>query len=305
MNLSHLRYFVQLSRTRHYARAAEQLHITQPSLSNAISLLEEELGVPLFERTGRRSVLTDCGQQFLESVERALAILDEGTEAMQRIARGEGLIRLGFLRTLGVDFVPDLAAGFLTAHPEQDIRFTFDSGPTPALLERLKQGQLDLVFSSPPPDRGSGLTAEVVGRQDLVLAVPRNHPLAGHGPIDLRDTELWEYILFSRSSGLRPVVDTLFQRAGFQPKIAYEVEEDQVIAGLVARGFGIAVVPQMEILERLPVAVLPIAAPVWERNFYMICDESRYVPPVVRNFQQHVRDSICPREVPRSGDEAT
>ena len=93
MNLYHLRYFVQLAHTRHYTRAAEQLCITQPSLSHAISQLENELGLPLFEKTGRNTELTRFGEQFLECAERTLSTLDEGVEELKRVSRGEGLIR--------------------------------------------------------------------------------------------------------------------------------------------------------------------------------------------------------------------
>lgn len=88
MNLFHLRYFVQLAHTRHYTRAAEALCITQPSLSHAIGQLEAELGVPLFEKTGRNTTLTHFGEEFLTCVESALATLDAGVETMRRSARG-------------------------------------------------------------------------------------------------------------------------------------------------------------------------------------------------------------------------
>ena len=125
MNLYHLRYFVQLAHTRHYTRAAEQLCITQPSLSHAISQLENELGLPLFEKTGRNTELTRFGEQFLECAERTLSTLDEGVEELKRVSRGEGLIRLGLLRTLGVDYVPDVVSRFLAANSGKKIRFTF------------------------------------------------------------------------------------------------------------------------------------------------------------------------------------
>lgn len=284
MNLSHLRYFAELAHTQHYTRAAERLYITQPSLSHAIGQLEEELGVALFERTGRNTVLTRCGEQFLQSVERSLAILDEGVDAMRRAARGEGLVRLGFLRILGVDMIPELAAGFLAANPGKDIRFTFETGGTQALLEGLTAGRLDLVFSS-RPDPALGLTAQVVGRQDLVLIVPEGHPLSGRDAVDLRDTLEFPYVGFSPRSGLRQVVDSLFEAIGKRPRFSCEVEEDQVVAGLVARGFGIAVVPSMDILSHLRVKALPIEAPAWERNFYMISNSRLYSPPVIDHFR--------------------
>lgn len=106
MNLFYLRYFVTLAHVQQYTKAAEQLCIAQPSLSHAISQLEKELGLPLFEKSGRKTTLTRFGEEFLICAEQTLATLDAGIASMQRSARGEGLIRLGFLRTLGVELFP-------------------------------------------------------------------------------------------------------------------------------------------------------------------------------------------------------
>ena len=287
MNLPQLRYFVELAHTQHFTRAAERLCITQPSLSHAITQLENELGVPLFERTGRATALTRYGEQFLSCVQQTLTTLDEGVDALQRVARGEGLIRLGLLRTLGVEFVPSLAARFLTANPDKDIRFTFNTGVTQQLLEGLLENRFDLVFYSQPPAE-LRLTAVPVSRQDLVLIVPRSHPLASLHTVDLADTLSYPQIYFSKGSGMRDVVDGLFAQIGGSPQIAYETEEDQVIAGLVAQGFGISVVPYMEMLLRLDVKILQISRPVLERNFYLVSNDNIYLPPEVRQFRQYV-----------------
>lgn len=287
MNLFHLRYFVELAHTQHYTRAAEHLCITQPSLSHAIAQLEAELGVPLFEKRGRNTALTHFGEEFLACAESSLATLDTGVEALQRSARGEGMIRLGLLRTLGIEFVPKLTADFLAANPGKDIRFTFSTGVTQQLLEKLAARQFDLVFCSKPPAK-LGFTAIPVDKQDLVLIVPRNHPLAGRHTVDLAETLPYEQVYFSKGSGLRNIVDGMFDKIGQRPRIAYETEEDQVIAGLVARGFGIAVVPYMEILLRLDVKILQISNPAWERNFYMVNDERAFMTPAVRCFRQFV-----------------
>lgn len=289
MNLLHLRYFVELAHTRHYTRSAERLCITQPSLSHAIAQLEMELGVPLFEKVGRNTTLTRFGEQFLACAQQTLATLDEGVEALQRVARGEGMVRLGLLRTLGVDFVPELAARFLAANPEKNIRFTFDTGVTQNLLEGLAAKRFDLVFCSKPPVE-LGLSAIPVSKQDLVLIVPRNHPLSRVHTVDLADTLPYPQVYFSRGSGLRSVVDGLFAQIGGTPQIAYETEEDQVIAGLVAQGFGIAVVPYMELLLRLDVKIIQISHPAWERNFYLVSNDREYQPPAVRSFRQFILD---------------
>ena len=287
MNLLHLRYFVELAHTQHFTRAAERLCITQPSLSHAITQLETELGVPLFERTGRTTTLTRFGEQFLLCAQQTLETLDEGVDALQRVARGEGLIRLGLLRTLGVDFVPGLAARYLREHPGRDIRFTFHTGVTQHLLDGLLEKRFDLVFCSQPP-AALQLTAVPVGRQDVVLIVPRNHPLAELHTVDLAETLPYPQVYFSKGSGMRDVVDGLFAQIGGTPQIAYETEEDQVIAGLVSQGFGISVVPYMEMLLRLDVKILQISRPVLERNFYLVSNDRVYTPPAVRRFRQYV-----------------
>ncbi len=287
MNLFYLRYFVTLARVRHYTKAAEQLCITQPSLSHAISEMEKELGVPLFEKNGRRTTLTRFGEEFLVCAEHTLDTLDSGVASIQRHARGEGLIRLGLLRPLGVNYVPRLASGFLKENPGLDLHFTFHSGVTRELLDGLSGRKYDLIFCSQPPET-SGFISVPVKKQELVLITPENHPLAARRTIDLAETLDWPYIFFEKSTGIRAVIDRMFEETGGQPEIAYETEEDEVIAGLVTQGFGIAVVPYMDLLLKLNVRILKISSPAYERAFFMVHDKSVYLPPAVQNFRQYV-----------------
>lgn len=287
MNLDYLRYFVKLAEVRHYTKAAEQLCITQPSLSHAIRLLEAELGVPLFEKAGRNTVLTCFGEEFLACAQRTLSTLDQGVSSLQRSAQGEGLIRLGFLRVLGIDYIPRLAARFLAAHPEKNIRFEFHTDRTQGLLDGLMDRRYDLIFCSEPAPE-LHLTAVPVTRQDLVLIVPRNHPLSSRHSVDLAEALPYPQIYFSKGAGVRKVVDELFLAAGGTPQIAYETEEDQVIAGLVAQGFGIAVVPYMDLLLKLDLAILEIRTPPYKREFFVIHNDKAFLPPAAWNFRQFV-----------------
>ena len=290
MNLDYLRYFVKLAQVGHYTRASEQLNISQPSLSHAVRQLEEELGVPLFERQGRNTQLTQFGEEFLDCAVRTLATLDEGVISLRRKAKGEGLIRLGFLRVLGTNYVPRLAARFLAARPDRQIQFTFHSGRTQELLEGLADRRYDLVFCSRPAPE-LGLTAVPVRAQGLVLIVPPGHPLAGRAGVSLAEAAPYPMVCFSRDSGLRAVVDELFDALGVCPQVAWETEEDQVVAGLVAQGFGIGIVPYMELLLRLDVKIIQLASPSWERNFYMISQRGGYMSPAVANFRKYVLDT--------------
>lgn len=289
MNLFSLRYFITLAEVKHYTKAAAQLCITQPSLSHAIAQLEQELGVPLFEKSGRNTTLTQYGEEFLLCAKRTLATLDSGIDSLQRSAQGEGLIRLGLLRTLGTDFVPRLAAEFLALHPHRDIRFSFHSGATTPLLDDLKDQRIDLAFCS-KPEPNSPFVWRPIGQEDLVLITPLQHPLAKHRSVCLKDTLPYPHVFFSEGSGMRSVVNDLYSPLGELPPVACETEEDEVIAGLVAHGFGIAIVPYMDLLRRLPVVILTLKELPFTRSFYLVRNQSAYLSPAAENFWEFVLD---------------
>ena len=287
MNLYHLRYFMVLAEMQHFRKASEKLCITQPSLSHAISQLESELGVTLFDRQSRSSLLTKEGRQFLDYVQKSLSILDDGVSVMQRAAKGEGVIKLGFLRTLGTSFIPEVVSSFLKTRPDKAIHFEFHSGVTSTLLDGLKQDKYDVVFCT-KIDQEAEIEYLPVEKQDLVLIVPRNHPLAALHSVDLSETLPYPQVYFSKGSGLRSIIDKLFDKIGGKPIIAHEIEEDEVVAGLVSKGFGIAVVPYMEQLLRLNVKIIQISSPAWERNFHMATLKNKYQSPVVQDFCEFV-----------------
>lgn len=288
MNLYHLRYFVTLAHLEHYTKAAEKLMITQPSLSHAISLLENELGISLFEKDGRNIVLTKYGKIFLNNVEKSLEILDSSIKTLKLIGSGEGKIHLAFLRTLGTDFVPDITRKFLQYHEKKSIEFNFHTIATSVdIIQGLKERKYDIAFCS-KTRKEQGIEFIPVASQELVLIVPTDHPLANRNTIDLIDTIPYPQIFFTNKSGLRPIIDDLFAQIGKEPKIAYEVEEDQVIAGLVAKNFGIAVCPNMPILNSMNLKVIEISSPSFERLFYLAMLKDGYLAPVVHEFKNFV-----------------
>ena len=112
MNLDHLRYFKTIAECEHYGRAAEILHVSQPNLNYAVTQLESELGVPLFEKAGRNVRLTRYGRLFLQSVTESLQKLNESTRALQELGTGGGLVLLGSIRKLAAQTVPELMHDF-------------------------------------------------------------------------------------------------------------------------------------------------------------------------------------------------
>lgn len=289
MNLYHLRYFVTLARVEHYTKAADMLAITQPSLSYAISSLEEELGVKLFEKTGRNVVLTKYGKAFLTDVEEVLARLDSSVKDLKMAGKGEGGIDLAFLRTLGTDFVPKIIRKFLAANKGKNIEFNLfcDKGVTVDILAGLKDKKYDIGFCSKISNEPL-IEFTPVAKQELVVIVPSGHPLSCKKEINLEDTLPYEQIIFKKGSGLRHIIDGLFDTIGEYPKVSYEIAEDQVAAGFVANGFGISIAPNIPFLQSLNVEILPLVSPSWQRNFYMATLKDTYQPPVVENFKKFV-----------------
>lgn len=291
MNLYHLRYFATLAHLEHYTKAAEILSITQPSLSHAISSLEKELGVKLFEKDGRNVVLTKCGQAVRVDVEQALNMLDSSVNKLQMTGFGEGRIDIAELRVLSSTVVPNFVKGFLDSSSNKKIDFHFHSstGLTFDMIQGLKERKYDIAFCS-KMDNEPLIEFTPVAKQELVLIVPKGHPLEDRTSIDLKDSLAYPHIVFSKRSGLRQVIDKLFEKCGGYPEIAYSMEEDQGVAGLVGAGFGIAVVPKMPILSYMPVSIIEIATPSWERLFYMATLKNVYQAPVVMNFKKYVTE---------------
>ena len=290
MNLNQLHYFVTLAHIEHYTRAAEMLSITQPSLSHAISMLEQELETNLFEKRGRNVVLTKYGKVFLEYVEEALKILDSGVKKTRALTSDTGgVIDLAYIFTLGSVFVPQLVGGFLKEHADWDVNFRFSVGNTTEIIQGLKEEKYDIAFCS-RKEKESGIDFVPIAKEKLVVVVPKGHELAGRGSIDLKETLPYPQVYFTKNSGLRPVIDQLFEQTGGTPKIAYEIVEDASMAGLVAEDFGIAVMPEIPILKNLNVDVLDIENPPYERYIYLAKLKEKYLAPVVKEFIEYVKE---------------
>lgn len=284
MNLFHLRYFVTLAKSQNYTRAACQLNITQPSLSNAIHGLEAELGLALFVRQGRNVVLTSEGREFSRIVDHSLTILDSGIEQLQHQNNEQTVIKLAALRTLSTRWVPGMVREFLQ-NSQQDVRFEFtnENRLSPQIIQGLRAKHYDICFCS-KVDEQEDIAYFPIASQALVVITPTDHPLATRNQIELSETLAFDQVTFSKRSGLSPIIRQLFAECGGQPHSVYAIEEDEAVAGLVANGFGIAVVPNMPLLKTLPVKIIPLSFPTWQRIFYMATLKDHYQSPAAKDF---------------------
>lgn len=288
MNLNHLNYFRVLAQLEHYTQAADKLSITQPSLSHAMSALEKDLGTYLFEKQGRNIKLTKYGKLYFEYVDRALMELEKGEKKLRELTNAStGTIELGYIYTLGPTFVPMLIKEFAKMEENQDIKFVFGQGTTKVLIEELKNEKFDMVLCS-YVENECEVDFIPIQNEELVVIVSNEHPLAKNDNIDLIDLDKYPFIGFSEKSGIRPLINNLFEKIDLKPNIICEVEEDNAIAGLVEINYGIAVVPRISSLKNYNIKVLPIVNPSHERFIYLATLKNKYLTPSVNLFKNFI-----------------
>ncbi|MER8184083.1 LysR family transcriptional regulator [Kitasatospora sp. NPDC094015] len=280
-----LAQFAAVARLEHVTQAAQLLDMPQPTLSRAVARLEAELGVDLLARQGRTVRLTRAGRLLLGSVERALAELEQGAEAARAEADPEaGRVAFGFLHTMGTDAVPALLRGFRADHPR--VRFQLVQDYVAAMLDRLRAGELDLCLVSPLPD-APDLVARPLDEQQLHLAVPADHRLAGRRRIRLAEVAQEPFVAVEEGYGLRLITDGFCAEAGFTPRIAFEGEEAETLRGLVAAGLGVALLPPA-LVPRPGVVELEVTAPRTRRAIGLAWVAGRAWTPPVAAFRDFV-----------------
>jgi DNA-binding transcriptional LysR family regulator len=287
MEWQQLEYFRAVAQREHVTQAAEALSVSQSAVSRAIAQLEEELGVALFDRRGRAVALNRYGKLFLRYVDRARSELAEGRRALADAAGAEhGIVAFGFLHSLGIDVVPRMIRAFRKTYPE--ITFELHQNAGEALMEKLRDGSIDLCISVPGLFEHAEATWATFKNEELVASVPHDHPLATRGAIRLEELADEPFIALKHGHTLRVVVDAACARAGFTPRIAFEGEEVVTARGLVAAGLGIAVLPQAP-EQREGTNDLPIR-PKLRRRLGIGWLPDRYMSAATVNFRKFMLD---------------
>ncbi|KYC42372.1 LysR family transcriptional regulator [Scytonema hofmannii PCC 7110] len=243
MELRHLRYFVVIAEELHFGRAAERLHMTQQPLSQQIRQLEAEIGVLLFHRTKRRVQLTEAGKAFLEEARQILHKASQAVEMARQVARGEnGRLTVGFSGFATYSLLPKVLRIFRERFPLVELEL--EEMTSSAQVQALQNRQIHLGLMIPPiPD--TELVQEPILREPLVVILPETHPLATQSELKLSALANESFILVSRhlEPGYYDLCISLFQQAGFSPKVFQKASQKQTILGLVSAGMGVSLAP--------------------------------------------------------------
>jgi LysR family hydrogen peroxide-inducible transcriptional activator len=244
-----LMYTIQIASERNFSRAAEKLHIAQPSLSQQLSKLEKELGVLLFKRSTNSVELTYAGSVFVEKAQQIVDMTDQLRREMEDIAdMRKGRLVVGSLPMTGAHVLPQVIPAFREAYPDIEIVLIEES--TKRLEQLTASGGTDISLLSIPLVEPSLAYIPVI-EEEICLAVPPEHPLAQpefHSatiPISrLRDEP---FVLLKKGQGFRAIAHDLCQSAGFDPHVVFESGNIETVQSLVAAGMGMAFIPKMMI----------------------------------------------------------
>lgn len=243
MELHQLRYVVAVARTGNFSRAAEQCHVSQPTLSQQIHKLEDELGERLFDRLRRHARLTPAGEAFLP---RATRILDEVAAARREMQdaheRVQGRFNLGVLPTIAPYLLPGVVPQFTRAHP--DVELIVHEETTERLLKLALACDIDLAVASLPLD-DHRFEAETLFDEELFLAIPPGHPLLRKRTLRAADLENERFVLMKEGHCLGDQVLSFCQRRDLRPSVTCRSAQVETLQTLVASGLGISLVPAM------------------------------------------------------------
>jgi DNA-binding transcriptional LysR family regulator len=295
MNLQHLRAFAAIVDTGGVARAAARLHLSQPALSRQIQALEAELGVPLFDRIGRRVQLTSEGEDLLRCGRRLLAEADLLGERARSLKTGEtGILRVGATPQV----IENLLAGFLTQyrrrHPGVEVHLVEDGGVR--LHDRLERGDVHLTLTAA---RGTRFQNRLLYPMHVVAALSRAHKLGRRAVIDITDLAEQPLLLLRRGFGSREWFDIACETAHIRPRVLLESAAPQTLVALAATDYAIAILPSNTQLPHDTVSTVPLVhhGASIGRWAHIAWDPQRFLAPYAQQFVTELV-AACRRDCP-------
>ncbi|WP_336822220.1 LysR substrate-binding domain-containing protein [Sporosarcina sp. USHLN248] len=262
MELKQLEYFIVLCQELHFTRAAEKLGIAQPSLSQQISLLEHEVGMPLFDRVGKKNILTDAGKALLHH---SYNVFHEISQARAAISELQGLergtLKIGSLLSVVNYLLSPTVIGFHNAYP--NVELSVQGLRTGDIYKGLLQNELDfgIVFL---PLKHEDLKAIPLYKEELAFAVPIDHIIAKEPSASLQILKETPSILLPETYYLRQVVNEQCRSLNFTPKPVLEMTTMESIIQMVSKGVGVTILPKayLNYIDHLHIKTVPIKDPV-------------------------------------------
>lgn len=287
MELRHLRYFVALAECLNFTRAAERVHVTQSTLSHQIRQLEDEIGRPLFDRVGKRVVMTDAGELFLGSASRALKEIDHGMgELKAEFLPLTGAVRVGATHTFNLGFIPDCVATFLDRHPTAKV--VVEELAADVIGARVNAGDLDLGIAY-RPENPRDLWFEPLYNEEMVLVVSSEHLFARRKRIRMVELHRQPMVMLPETFATRVSLNECFRACGAEPIVVAEMNTIAPMLGLVARTKIGAIVSSNAVPPNSGLCVVPLEGPTPMRTPGILWRRDSKQNAQMRSFSSIVR----------------
>lgn len=296
MEVKHLAYFAEVTRTGSFTRAAENLYITQPALSRIVKSLEEELGVELFIRARKKLILTKAGKIVYDH---ALKLQDQFTELKEEldayVTQREGHIRIGLPTVADVVFFSELISSFHKDHP--DVVFQLEEDGSKAIEEKVMEAKLDFGVVVLPEEHAL-IDYFTIVEEYLCLVVPATHHLAPRSSVQLSELQHEKFIMFTHDFTLRDILVNALKDAGMEPKIVSETSQLDFIEEMIAANMGITLLPE-SVAGQLTSDVISISIeqPRVAWNLAFIWKKDAHLSQIARAFIQFTHEKLLERKI--------
>lgn len=283
MDIRQLSYFIEVAKHKSFTKAAQALHVTQPTLSKMVKNLEEEMDVSLFDRSARKVRLTDAGEVVFVQAQKIVNSLDDLSSSLYDVmSLNKGKIKIGLPPVISTLFFPTIIAAFQSRYPDVTVILVEDGAKK--VEEKVFDGEVDLGFVMLPVDPERFDVLPFVD-QEIKLLVHKDHPLADQSLRNLIDFRDDPFLLLSKEFTLNSRTLEFCRSEGFEPKVAYESSQWDFIVGMVEKNLGVTLMPKL-ICDRVqdgPFRTISLTQTFpWRLGIIMA--KNRYVPYVSREF---------------------
>ncbi|QUJ66243.1 LysR family transcriptional regulator [Photobacterium sp. GJ3] len=296
MDIRQLTYFIAIAECGSFTRAAEKLHIAQPALSIAMKKLEQQLDMPLFDRSDRHIALTHEGEVLIQHARLILQQVEDARIAMDELkGLQKGEVRLGVPSMLGSYYFPDILMGFKSRYPR--LKLTLVEAGTQSIRSMLLNGELDLgvIRSADLPD---SLEAEPLLTSEMVAVVSPNHEFSQYESVTFEQFFSQELVMFKQGYFHRDYIDNVWQKHHLKPEIAFETNLLPMILSIIRQEFAISALLEMVTRHEPGLVAVPFSTPVhlnlaiaWRKNGYLSLADRAFME-FIKEHQRHRKEAV-------------
>lgn len=287
METRQIQYFLEVAKREHVTKAADALHVAQSSVSRQIFNLEDELGIKLFIREGRNVKLTPLGRIFFERMKQVWYLMEDAKREVEEYLNPEkGTVRIAFPISMAAHTLPTIIYAFRTRFP--DAKFQMSNALYYDLIDGVINGEFNLAMIAPMPNQGKEkkIKGATLFTENIVALIPLHHPLSDRKSIRLGELRDDPFCVLPEGFVFREQVVQACNDAGFSPQIAFEGKDIDALKGLVSAGLGVALMPEMTLVDNTPrsTVVIPISDANLTRSVGVIFPTERKLLPTEALF---------------------